>query len=298
MALASSARLADLHALPRVRRPRRLHWIGAVVAIALALYLLAGAALTPGFEWRIVGAYLFEPRILQGVWISVVMTAVTMVLSAILGVLVALLRMSSSVALSALARGFIWVFRAVPMLVQLLFWYNLAALFPRLGLGIPGLPPVLSVDANSVITPLTAAVIGLTLHETAYLAEIFRSGFLAVPRGQREAADALGLTPQRTFLRIVLPQALRIIVPTLGNEVISLLKATSLVSVIALSDLLYTVQLIYASNYQTIPLLVVACIWYMVITGLLSLVQSAVEKRLANRAGRPSRRLVLEESES
>lgn len=274
-----------LHRLHHKARPRP--WIITlnVVAAILALYLIVGAAITPGFDWRVVGLYLFEPRILQGAGISILMTVVAMCLSMVLGVLVAVMRMSNTV-LSVIARAYIWVFRAVPMLVQLLFWYNLAALFPSLGIGLPGLPPILSVNTNDVISPLTAALIGLTLHETAYLAEVFRSGFLAVPNGQREAASALGLSPTRAFIRVELPQAFRIILPNLGNQLISLLKATSLVSVIALSDLLYSVQLIYAENYRTIPLLIVACIWYMVITGVLTGIQDLVERRLGDRRTR------------
>lgn len=283
--------LDALHRLRRKTRPRP--WIITlnIVAVLVALYLVVGAAVTPGFDWRVVGLYLFEPRILQGALISVLMTAISMALSMVLGVIVAVMRMSHTV-LSTIARVYIWVFRAVPMLVQLLFWYNLAALLPNLGIGLPGLPPILSVNTNDVISPLTAALIGLTLHETAYLAEVFRSGFLAVPKGQREAASALGLSPQRAFLRIELPQAFRIILPNLGNQLISLLKATSLVSVIALSDLLYSVQLIYAENYRTIPLLIVACIWYMVITGLLTGLQDIVERRLNNRTARRSTRKI------
>jgi polar amino acid transport system permease protein len=147
------------------------------------------------------------------------------------------MRMGSSRLMSAAAGAFIWVFRSIPMLVQLLFWYNLAALFPTLSLGIPWGPRFVTFDANSLLGPLTAAVIGLTLHETAYVAELIRSGLLSVPEGQRQAAAALGLTPTQVFFRITLPQALRVIVPPMGNELISLLKATSLVSVISLAEL-------------------------------------------------------------
>lgn len=291
-----TAAIEELHALPRRARKRPGLIALNVAAALLGLYMIVGAAVTPGFDWPTVGLYLFEPRILQGAVVSVVMTLAAMAMSIVLGVIVAVMRMGTSV-LAWLATGFIWVFRAVPMLVQLLFWYNLGALFPVLGLGIPGLPSILSVNTNDVISPLTAALIGLTLHETAYLAEIFRSGFLAVNKGQTEAAAALGLSPQRSFLRIVLPQATRIIIPSLGNQVISLLKATSLVSVIALSDLLYSVQLIYAENYRTIPLLVVACIWYMVITGVFSLGQSVLERRLGNRTARRAQTQKLELSD-
>jgi polar amino acid transport system permease protein len=209
------------------------------------------------------------------------MTAATMVLSLLLGTAIALMRMSAARLPALAAAVFIWVFRSIPMLVQLLFWYNLAVLFPRFSLVLPGGATLFSVDANSVVSPLSAAIIGLTLHEAAYVAELVRSGLLAVPAGQRQAAAALGMTPAHTFFRVVAPQAARVVVPPLGNEVISLLKATSLVSVISLADLLYSVQLIYARNFQTVPLLIVAALWYMVITGLLTLGQHRLEKRLS-----------------
>jgi len=273
-----------------VRRPRRRPgvWVAnAAVLVGLAMALSA-AVTNPGFGWSTVGTYLFEVRILEGLGVSIGMTAVTMALALVCGTAVALMRMGGSRALSLVAAAFIWVFRSIPMLVQLLFWYNLAALFPQLGIGIPFGPTFAEGPTNDLITPLTAAIVGLTLHETAYVAELVRSGLLSVPKGQQEAFAALGMTPTQGFVRITLPQALRIIVPPLGNEVISLLKATSLVSVIALSDLLYSVQLIYAKNYRTIPLLIVASLWYMAVAGLLSLVQSRIEKRLGRRqlAGR------------
>jgi polar amino acid transport system permease protein len=291
MTLIATQTTEDVHDLPRVARSRRSAWVGGIIVACILVYLIVGAALTPGFRWNVVREYLFDPRILGGAVVSIAMTAVTMVLALVLGALVAVMRLSSILPVSMLARGFIWVFRSVPMLVQLLFWYNIAALLPQLGIGLPGLPPLLGLNTNHVISPLTAAVIGLTLHETAFVAEIYRSGFSAVPTGQREAAAALGISPARAFLRIVFPQALRIVVPTIGNETIALLKATSLVSVIALSDLLYSVQLIYSQNYETIPLLVVACVWYMVITGALSALQNVVEKRLGNRLVRKRPRL-------
>ncbi len=277
-----------------LRRRARRHpgvWAANGAVVVLLLGVVSAAITTPGFGWDVVGAYLFEVRVLHGAAISVGMTVVTMALSIVLGTGVAVLRMGKARGPAMAAATFIWVFRAVPMLVQLLFWYNLAALFPKLSIGIPFGPDLVSGNTNDLITPLTAAIIGLTLHETAYVAELVRAGLLSVPKGQAEAFAALGLTPAQGFFRITLPQALRIIVPPLGNEVISLLKATSLVSVIALSDLLYSVQLIYAKNYQTIPLLIAASIWYMVIAGLLTVAQQQLEKRLARRTPKQAKRL-------
>ncbi|MFJ4519110.1 amino acid ABC transporter permease [Streptomyces sp. NPDC088816] len=235
----------------------------------------------PRFEWHTVGLYLFEIRILKGIGVSIGMTVVTVALSLVFGTVVALMRTGPSRVLSTAAAAFIWVFRSIPMLVQLLFWYNLAALFPTLSLGIPWGPRFVTFDSNALLGPLTAAVIGLTLHQTAYVAELIRSGLLSVPAGQWQAAAALGLSPVQTFFRIIAPQAARVIVPPMGNEVISLLKATSLVSIISLSDLLYSVQLIYAKNFQTVPLLIVAALWYMAITGLLSFSQNRLERWLS-----------------
>ncbi|TMU89508.1 amino acid ABC transporter permease [Streptomyces sp. DASNCL29] len=288
--------LPEPSVLKRAKRRRP----GLLVANAIVLVLAAMAVTTiftnPRFEWETVGKYFFEIRVMKGIGVSMGMTAVTMVLSLVCGTVVALMRMGDSRLMSTVAAAFIWVFRSIPMLVQLLFWYNLAALFPTLSLGIPWGPRFVTFDSNSVIGPLTAAIIGLTLHETAYIAELIRSGLLAVPDGQRQAASALGLTPAQIFFRITLPQALRVIVPPMGNELISLLKATSLVSVITLADLLYSVQLIYAKNFQTVPLLIVAAIWYMIITGAITLLQQRLERRLgrhtlisADKAGRVKR---------
>ncbi|GAA1255690.1 MULTISPECIES: amino acid ABC transporter permease [Streptomyces] len=288
--------LPEPSVLKRAKRRRP----GLLVANAIVLVLAAMAVTTiftnPRFEWETVGKYFFEIRVMKGIGVSIGMTAVTMVLSLVCGTVVALMRMGDSRLMSTVAAAFIWVFRSIPMLVQLLFWYNLAALFPTLSLGIPWGPRFVTFDSNSVIGPLTAAIIGLTLHETAYIAELIRSGLLAVPDGQRQAASALGLTPAQIFFRITLPQALRVIVPPMGNELISLLKATSLVSVITLADLLYSVQLIYAKNFQTVPLLIVAAIWYMIITGAITLLQQRLERRLgrhtlisADKAGRVKR---------
>ncbi len=283
MTAVPSAGNSDLNQLPQRARRHPWIWIINVVCVVVVVLAIISAATTPGFEWGRVGAYLFEVRVLRGVLLSVILTVVTMALAVVCGVVVALLRMGAAKVLSWLALVYIWLFRSTPMLVLLLFFYNLAALYPKLSVGVPFGPQLFAVSTNALISPLTAAIIGLTLHESAYVAELVRSGLLAVPVGQREAAEALGLRSSQVFFRIILPQAMRIIVPPLGNEVISLLKSTSLVSVIALTDLLYSVQLIYSQNYETIPLLIVATIWYIVIVGVLTLGQQQLERRLARR---------------
>ncbi|MCI2265162.1 amino acid ABC transporter permease [Sediminivirga luteola] len=271
MTIAHTAPEHPLLRLPRRRRSRvALIVVNAIVA-ALLVSLVLSAAFNPRFHWDTVASYFFEVRILRGIGITLFMTAAVMAMSMVAGTVIALLRMSPSGVLAGAAAAFIWVFRSIPMLVLLLFAYNLAALYPTL----------FGMDTNAVITPLSAALIALTLHQSAYVAELVRAGLLSISAGQHEAAAALGMGKGLAFFRVVLPQAMRVIIPPLGNEVISLLKATSLVSVISLSDLLYSVQLIYAKNYQTIPLLIVACLWYMIITGLLTLVQQRIERRLS-----------------
>ena len=162
----------------------------------------------------------------------------------------------------------------------MIFWYNIAALYPVIALGIPlGGPTLVIGSANVLITPLAAALLGLSLNEAAYMAEIIRSGISSVEPGQLDAAKAIGMTRRTMMRRVILPQAMRIVIRPTGNQVISMLKGTSLVSVLAISDLLYAAQTIYALNYQTIPLLLVACIWYLVITTLLTAAQTRLEAR-------------------
>jgi len=211
---------------------------------------------------------------------TVGLTVAAMGIGIVLGLIAALMRQSSNPILSVIAAAYIWLFRGTPLLVQLIFWYNLAALYPVIELGIPFGPSILSYSTNAIISPLMAALLGLGLNEGAYMAEIVRSGLLSVDPGQREAAYSLGMTPARTIRRIILPQAFRVIVPPTGNEIIGMLKATSLVSILAISDLLYSVQGIYGRNFKTIPLLIVACAWYLLASTLLSGLQRLLERRL------------------
>jgi polar amino acid transport system permease protein len=211
--------------------------------------------------------------------VTLELTAVSMVMGIVLGVLLAVMRLSPNPLVVGASALYIWFFRGVPVLVQLLFWSFIAALYPTVSLGIPFGPDLVHGDANALITPFVAAILGLGLNQAAYQAEIVRAGILSVEEGQTDAAQALGMTRLQTMRRIVLPQAMRVIIPPTGNEVISMLKTTSLVSVIALSELLYSVQLIYAVNFRQIPLLMVACFWYLVVTTILSVGQYYVERR-------------------
>ncbi|WP_198598296.1 amino acid ABC transporter permease [Mangrovicella endophytica] len=249
-----------------------------LLVVAYFGYSIAGNA---NFGWAVVWQYLFDARVLSGLSLTVWLTAVTMVIGVVLGTIFAIMAMSRNVVISTVAKAYIWFFRGTPVLVQLIFWYNLGALFPEIFVGIPLTAWGVSLPTNDLISPITAAVLGLGLNEGAYMSEIIRSGLLAVEPGQRQAAISLGMTGRKALWRIVLPQAMPIIIPPTGNQTIGMLKTSSLVSVIALSDLLYSVQTIYSRNFQTIPLLIVACLWYLVATTVLSWIQSRIERHFA-----------------
>jgi polar amino acid transport system permease protein len=268
-----------------VRHPGR--WVGAALVLVAGAALGWSAATNPRFEWPLVGEYLFSPRILRGLVATLELTVIAMALGIALGVVLAVMRQSPNRLVAAGSWAYIWVFRGTPVLVQLLFWNFIGALYPTIALGIPfGGAELVHVDANAIVTPFAAAILGLALNEAAYMAEIVRAGIISVDAGQTDAAHALGMTRLQTMRRIVLPQAMRVVVPPTGNETISMLKTTSIVSVIAYTDLLYSVQLIYAENYRQVPLLLVACIWYLAFTSVLSIGQHFLERRLSRGSGR------------
>nr|BFE49500.1 hypothetical protein GCM10017745_29270 [Saccharothrix mutabilis subsp. capreolus] len=206
-----------------------------------------------------------------------------------LGVVLALMRLSRSRFLSGVSWAYTWAFRSIPLIVQLLFWFNISYLYAELHVGIPFGPAFFGVETKDLISPMGAAVLGLGLHQAAYAAEIVRSGIISVDHGQWEAAAALGIPKARQFRRIVLPQAMRSILPNAANEVISLFKGTSIVSVVAIGELFYQVQVVYGRNARVVALLMVATVWYIVLTTLLSILQHYVEKRYAKGATRESR---------
>jgi polar amino acid transport system permease protein len=238
------------------------------------------------FGWHIVGQYFFSSRVLHGLVVTLELTVVSMVVGILLGIVLAIMRLSPNPLIAGSSWFYIWLFRGTPVLVQLLFWNFISALYPSIDLGIPFGPSFIHADANALITPFTAAVLGLGLNEGAYMAEIVRAGILSVDEGQTDAAHALGMTRLKTMRRIVLPQAMRVIIPPTGNETISMLKTSSLVSVIAYTELLYSVQLIYAANYRQIPLLIVASLWYLIITTILSIGQYYLERRFGRGSAR------------
>ncbi len=268
-----------------LRRPGR--WVAGALVVLLAAVLIESVVTNPRFHWPIVGEFLFSDRILRGLLLTLVLTAIAMVVGIVLGVLLAVMRLSSNPLVAGGSWLYIWFFRGTPVLVQLLFWSYIGTLYPEVSLGIPfGGPDLFSADGNALITPFAAAILGLGLNEGAYMAEIVRAGLLSVDEGQTEASHALGMTRLQSLRRIVLPQAMRVIIPPTGNETISMLKTSSLVSVIAVTELLYAAQLIYAVNYRVIPLLIVASIWYLLVTSILSIGQYYVERHFGRGSSR------------
>lgn len=257
-------------------------WVSWIVALILASNFLWLVATNPNFEWKVELQWFTEESVLKGLEITLGLTVVSMILGTGLGLLLAVWRLSENRLLSGIASLYIWFFRGTPLLVQLIFWYNLSTLFPTLSLTLPWTSLTwASWNTNDLITPLTAAIAGLALNEAAYMAEIIRAGLLSVDNGQVETTQAFGMSRSRALRRIIIPQAMRAIIPPSGNQLISMIKATSLVSVIAMGDLLYSVQAIYNRTFEIIPMLMVAVIWYLLITSILNVGQSAIERYYA-----------------
>jgi polar amino acid transport system permease protein len=282
---AEPVRAEVIKAIP-VRHPGR--WVATAILLFLTVALANSLATNKRFGWGIVGHWFFSRRILDGVVVTLELTATSMAIGIALGIVLAVMRLSPNPLVSGASWFYIWIFRGTPVLVQILLWYNIAALYPRFSLGIPFGPTFTHFNASSLITPFVAGMLALGLNEGAYMAEIVRAGIISVPEGQTHAAQSLGMTRLLTMRRIVLPQAMRVIVPPTGNETISMLKTTSLVSVIALSppELLYASQLIYSVNYRTIQLLIVASLWYLIMTTVLTVGQFYLERHFGRGATR------------
>ncbi len=242
-----------------------------------------------GFQWSVVGHFLFDSRILHGMWTTIYLTFLSMVIGIALGVVAAVMRLSPNPIVSGASWLYIWFFRGTPLLVQVLFWYNIATLYPEISLGIPFGPALIHEQANSLITPLVAGLLALGLNEGAYMSEIVRAGIISVDEGQTQAAQSLGMSRLQTMRLIVLPQAMRVIVPPTGNETISMLKNTSILYVAAFTELTYSVTQIYNVNYKVIPLLIVASIWYLVMTSVLYVGQYFIERRYGRGFSRTQR---------
>ncbi|WP_028924368.1 amino acid ABC transporter permease [Pseudonocardia acaciae] len=273
-----------IRAVP-VRHPGR--WVGVAVMLVLAAMLVNAMFTNPRFNWPVVGEYLFSDVVLRGLQNTLILTALAMGIAIVIGLLLAVMRLSPNPVLSSAAATYIWFFRGTPVVTQLVFWYFLASLFPVLGIGIPFGPTFVQASTNVLITQFTACLLGLGLNEAAYMAEIVRAGINSVDDGQTEAAGALGMTRAQALRRIVLPQAMRVIIPPTGNETISMLKTTALVVVIGYFELQTAVQSIYSRNFQSIPLLIVAALWYLVLTSVLSVGQSYLERYYGRGSSRP-----------
>jgi polar amino acid transport system permease protein len=261
------------------RRPGQ--WVSAVLVLVLFAMLVHTLVINQRFQWNVVGEYIATGSVMRGLVLTLWLTAAVMSCGFLLGIGLAAMRLSSNPVLRTLSFGYVWLVRSVPPLVQLLFWYEIASLYPQLSLGIPFGHEFVTVKTAHLFTGILAAFVGLTVDTAAFSAEIVRGGILSVERGQSEAAEAIGLSRGRIFRRIVLPQAMPAIVPSTGNLLIGLLKATSIVSVIAVQDLLYSVQLIYQQNFLIMPLLMVATLWYVILTTVLSVGQYFIERYYA-----------------
>jgi polar amino acid transport system permease protein len=280
--------LIELRTVPLKHTGR--HVAAALVTAAL-VWLVVRLATNDNMHWPDVGTFMFSKTILLGVGVTLQLTILCMAVGTLLGLVVAVLRMSASTFLSSIAALYVWFFRGVPVLVQLIFWYNLSLLFPTIGVYLPFTDVGASAPTNSVISALMASVLGLGLNVAAYMAEIFRGGILAVDTGQVEAASALGMRRSRVFRRIVLPQAMRVVIPPAGNQFIDLMKATSMVAFIAGGDLLTRTQQIYSMNFLVIPLLVVASLWYLALTTLATIGQYFLERRFGRSTAQTAPRL-------
>jgi len=264
--------------ISRMPVARELHWRRWCAAAAIVVVLaMIGRAFAGGqIEWSYVGRFLTVKVILDGIVNTMVMAVLAMALGIVLGVVVAIMQLSPNPVLRSVASGYTWLFRGTPLILQLLLWFNLALVFPAIG--IPGLWSVRAVD---IMTPFLAALLGLGINQGAYTSEVMRAGMLSVDAGQYEAAQAIGMGRLRALRRIILPQAMRVVIPPLGNEFIGMVKATSLASVIQYPEVLHNAENIYYANSRVIELLIVAGFWYLLVVSILTPLQMLLERRFA-----------------
>lgn len=278
--------LLPVEAVP-ARYPGR--WASAIVCLVLVALLARAFIESPHIQWAAVAEYLTAEAVLNGLWLTIVLTFAAQAIGIVGGIILATMTISPNPVLKSVAGAYIWLFRGTPALIQIIFWFNIGLIFPDIFLGIPWTDIGIKVETNVVITPLIAAVIALGLNEAAYMSEIVRAGIISIDRGQSEAAAAIGLTHGQSMRYVILPQAVRTIIPPTGNELIGMLKNTSLVSVISAQELLTSVQQIYAMNFLTIELLIVASIWYLVMTTIATVAQGYLERFFDRGARRPGR---------
>ncbi|MBL3688135.1 amino acid ABC transporter permease [Leucobacter zeae] len=266
----------DIAALP-LRRPGR--WIWAIALMLFGAWLIQALWTNKNIDYSVVRQYLFNSEIVSGVGVTLLITAVAMIISTVLAVILAAMRLSSNPVAVAFSSLYVWLFRGTPLLVQIVIWGYFGLIFEKISLGVPFTDVVFwSIDTNVLLTAFVAGIIALTLNEAAYSAEIVRSGMLSVDAGQKEAAASLGMSPLATFVRILLPQAMRVIIPPLGNELISMIKNTSLLSLIAVMEVYTRATQISAQNLKQVELLIVVSIWYLLIVSILSIPQHYLER--------------------
>jgi len=266
----------DVVAVP-LRHPAR--WISAVILLGLFVWLIYSLWTNPNIVHSVITDFLFDPRILKGVGLTIIITILSMLIGTILAIILAVMRMSDNPILRTISFAYVWFFRGTPLLVQIVFWGFLGLLYAQISAGIPFTEVTLfSIDTNTLIPAFVGGVIALSLNEGAYAAEIVRAGLQSIDPGQREAAASLGMSPSYTMRRIILPQAMRVIIPPMGNETISMLKSTSLLAVVAVPELYTAANKISAGNLAQVELLIVASAWYLLMTTVLSIPQYYLER--------------------
>lgn len=280
---AEQGRPEAIRAVP-VRHPGRI--VAAIFIALIGLMMINMFITNPRFAWAEQWKYVFDENVIRGVKTTLWLTAAAMLIGLVLGVIVAIGRLSKNPLVAGAAWIYVWIFRGTPVLVQLLVWANIGALLPTVGLGIPFGPEFITWKTFDLVPSLAAALLGLGLNEAAYMSEIVRAGILSVDEGQNEAATALGLSRGQTLRRIVLPQAMRVVVPPFGNETISMLKTTSLVAYVPYYELLFNVQNIYVRTYQVMPMLIMASLWYLLMSSILTVAQYYIERHYARGASR------------
>ncbi len=268
----------EIRAIP-VRHPGR--WVAMAIIAVLGAMFVNSVLTNPNWQWGFQWENAFAPPVVRGVVTTLWLTAASMVIGVLLGVALAVMRLSPNPVLSGAAWFYVWVFRGTPVLVQLVIWGNLNSLYRKISLGVPFGPEWLVFETRDLIPPVAAALLGLGLNEAAYMSEIIRAGILSVDEGQSEAASALGLSRMQTLRRIVLPQAMRVVVPPTGNETISMLKTTSLVAYVPYVELFFQTSAIGSRTFQPFPMLVTASIWYLAMTSVLMTAQYYIERYYA-----------------
>ena len=269
-----------------LRRPGRV--VAAVVLLVLLVLFVWGAATNPAYSWSTYGQYLFDERIWQAAGITLLLTGLSMVIGVVLGVILAVMRLTPNRIMSSVAWGYIWLFRGTPVYVQLVFWGLFSTIYPRLDIGIPFGPTFTSLLTSTFAENVFwLAVLGLGLNEAAYMAEIVRAGIQSVDDGQEEAATALGMSRGQALRLVVLPQAMRTIIPPTGNEVISMLKTTSLVTAVPYTfDLYSRARDLSVETFNPVPMLLIASTWYLLFTSILMVGQHYLERRFARGSSR------------